>query len=107
MRVMERRDPQGPRCKYWMFTINNPTNIGIPRTWQGTDYCCWQLEKGEQGTPHLQGYVAWPKPRRLSELKKVHSTAHWEPRLGDHQQAKVGVAHRDPVTGDAGVLHEG
>lgn len=69
-----------------MFTINNPAGSS-PRDWEGVQYCIWQLEKGENGTPHLQGYVVMKKRSRLSAMKKLDPTAHWEVRKGTHQQA--------------------
>lgn len=75
--------------KYWVFTINNPGNDQIPAEWDGLQYCVWQKEQGENGTVHLQGYSIWEKQKRLSALKKVHSTAHWETRKGTHEQAKA------------------
>ena len=46
--------------KNWCFTINNPSAKesclflldGIP-IW--CSYCVWQIEKGEEGTKHVQG----------------------------------------------------
>ena len=37
-----------------MFTINNPEDAQLPRTWEGVQYAIWQVEKGEAGTVHLQ-----------------------------------------------------
>jgi len=72
-----------------VFTINNPgEDLQVPASWTGVDYAIWQLEKGENGTPHLQGYVCFTTNKRLSVLKKLHATAHWEIRAGTHTQAK-------------------
>lgn len=43
-------------------------------------------ELGEQGTPHLQGYVYFKNARRLSTLKFVCQRVHWEVARGDAQQ---------------------
>ena len=72
----------------WIFTINNPADVDLPRAWPGVRYCCWQLEEGENGTPHLQGYVVLEKRKRLGGMKKLDKTAHWEQRKGTHEQAK-------------------
>ena len=70
----------------WCFTLNNPTSNDTPQGWGS--YCIWQLEKGEDtGTPHLQGYVEFDKVVRLSALKKLSPTAHWEPRMGSQEDA--------------------
>lgn len=72
----------------WLFTINNPTTETIPEQWtDDVKYCIWQAETGEKGTPHLQGYLQLKKKSRISALKKLHRTAHWEARKGTHQQA--------------------
>jgi len=61
------------RARAWCFTTNNPprTNIfpdGLP---DGVKYVVYQLERGEQGTPHLQGYVSLTQPRAISWLKAL------------------------------------
>ena len=53
----------------WIFTINNPADVDLPRAWPGVRYCCWQLEGGENGTPHLQGQVVLEKRKRLGGMK--------------------------------------
>lgn len=75
--------------KYWVFTVNNPTEDRVPTTWPGVQWVVWQKESGEEGTPHLQGYVIWESQKRLTALKKIHSGAHWEARKGTHDQAKA------------------
>jgi len=35
-------------------------------------------EKGDSGTPHLQGFIIFPKNKTLAALKKIDSSAHWE-----------------------------
>lgn len=52
-------------------------------------YCVWQLEEGEEGTRHLQGYVLFSNAVRFSTVKKYNNTAHWEIRRGTHDQAKT------------------
>lgn len=75
----------------WVFTLNNPEDEQLPVVWKhdGSVYCVWQLESGESGTPHLQGYVVFCKAMRLSACKRVDSNAHWESRKGTHEQAKA------------------
>jgi len=41
-------------------------------------YVCGQLEKGEEGTPHIQFFVNCKKPTRISALKKICNKAHFE-----------------------------
>lgn len=79
---------RGPYSKYWVFTLNNPGNDQEPTEWDGIEYAVWQKEKGESGTPHLQGYAIFEKQKRLTALKKINARAAWFPRKGSHEQAK-------------------
>lgn len=85
----------------WVFTINfdhEPTDdeCRTPEAWPGILYAIWQLEKGEEtGRFHLQGYIRLEKKSRLSALKKIHATAHWEVRRGSHNEAKAYCSKED------------
>jgi len=85
---------QAVSCKDWCFTINNPRSKHGNREsdWQLVkswvfNYLVMQLEVGEEGTPHIQGFVQFPTQSRLTKLKKLHKRAHWEPRRGSAYQA--------------------
>lgn len=59
-----------------------------PNTWPDMKYVIWQVEKGENGTPHWQGYITFNNAKKLTFLKnRCSRTAHWEPRKGTHKQA--------------------
>lgn len=82
---------QNAMSKYWCFTLNNPTtNINETldkRIEEGTmKYYVYQLEKGENGTPHYQGYIELDKRSKLSAMKKIMYEAHWEMRKGNQEQ---------------------
>lgn len=63
--------------KHWCFTLNNPqNNEGIPTDL--TTYMVVGNEKGEEGTPHFQGFVSFKKNMRLAACKKLLPRAHWE-----------------------------
>lgn len=68
---------QLPKYRSYVFTLNNPVgHIGhildkISEKW------VYQLEVGENGTPHFQGYVYLKKRARITELRK-HIECHWE-----------------------------
>lgn len=80
---------RGSYSKYWVFTLNNPEDNDIPKEWPEVEFCFWQLETGDSGTPHLQGYVAFTSNKRMTWLKKqCHPRCHWENRKGNHEQAK-------------------
>jgi hypothetical protein len=73
-----------------MFTLNNPQlPAENPRVWLTTaKYCIWQLERGENGTDHIQGYVVFANKMSLRQLKAFNGRAHFEQRRGNHTQAK-------------------
>lgn len=95
------------RTRAFMFTLNNPTAEDCDRMTDWLDeenridgaianvlYMRAQLEKGEQGTPHLQGYAVLKQPRRLTQIKELigglggANRPHIEERRGTHRQAK-------------------
>lgn len=70
-----------PQARNWCFTLNNPTDedneallLELPKVYYGV----WQHETGKEGTPHLQGYLAYKSRVRLATLKTLCPTAHWE-----------------------------
>ncbi len=74
-----------------MFTINNPEGPeDEPAIFlqEYASYCVYQLEVGENGTVHYQGYVHLFTKKRLSTLKGINPRAHWETRRGSHREAK-------------------
>ncbi len=86
------------RAKDWCFTINNPRSKDWKKIWRMPyKYLCFQVELGESGTPHFQGFIQFEEKLRLSALKKLHKSAHWEKRRGTPYEA----AHycQKPVAG--------
>jgi len=83
----------GLRSRNWCFTLNNPVSDDIPEMFEqkGALYGVWQKEEGEQGTPHLQGYVMFSETKTMSAVLKM--VAPWKPHLekrrGTHAQAKA------------------
>lgn len=79
------------RARNWCFTLNNYTNVDEVNI-QGLEstYLVYGREKGESGTPHLQGYVEFENPRAMSSIKKLTSDKiHLERRKGTAQQAAL------------------
>lgn len=70
------------------FTLNNYTDDEY-KTLQMQDckYIIIGKEEGEQKTPHLQGYIEFNSPKRLTTLKKINTRIHWEARKGTAEQA--------------------
>jgi len=61
---------RGSLAKRWCFTVNNPT-VDVPYNETVMNYLVWQHEVGEQGTPHIQGYVELRNSMRMSGLHRL------------------------------------
>lgn len=78
------------KSRDWCFTINNPTEDDWRQMKEiECRYICYAPEIGDNGTPHIQGYVMFNSPRHLSALKKIMPRAHLEYRRGTHDQARL------------------
>lgn len=78
----------------WCFTDNNPIltadeMVSTFRTDKRVRYLVFQLEQGEEETPHFQGYVEFNACVKLGGVKKFLPRAHWETRKGSRESAKV------------------
>ena len=72
----------------YCFTLNNYTETEVEQLKAiGCSYILLGREVGEQGTPHIQGYVEFENSKRLTTLKKINPRIHWEPRKGTQEQA--------------------
>lgn len=70
------------QSKHWCFTINNYTEYECEQLKQvpGVTYLVFGKEIGDEGTPHLQGYIELDKRKRLMQMKNINGRAHWERR---------------------------
>ena len=79
------------RARRWCFTLNNYKDHGW-ENWQEKLVTCFELiveylvceeEVGEQGTPHLQGYMKFRNQMRFTTLQKIFDgNAHLEVAQG-------------------------
>lgn len=81
-----RRQQQGRLSKHWCFTINNPNESDIVHSDKFL-YVVYGNEVGDEGTPHLQGYVCYHNRQRLSAVKKMFPRAHLEIKQGTVKEA--------------------
>ena len=76
------------RSRAWCYTLNNYTEEERDAARQlACEYHIFGYERGEEGTPHLQGYIHYSTLKSLTQMKKVMPRAHWEPRRGTVDQA--------------------
>lgn len=83
----ERKSKPANPVRRWCFTINNYNDDDI-KLCQEIDYkyIIMGNEKGEQGTPHIQGYVVLNKPCRFKALHERLPRAHLEAAKGTHEE---------------------
>lgn len=68
-------------AKNWCFTLNNPVST-LSTEWEHLVYRIYQLEKGENGTPHYQGFASFGKRRTLGQLKLHDPRINWRVARG-------------------------
>lgn len=88
----------------WVFTLNNPTSDELPLH-PKERYVIYQRERGENGTPHLQGYIELTTNSKLGGMKKWLPGAHFELRRGTRDQARAYC--RKEETAEAGPWERG
>lgn len=80
--------PPTVQTPYWCFTLNNPGEHRVPYDPKIVQYLCYQLEEGENKTPHYQGFVQFvDKKTTLKRAKQF---------LGDRYHLEAMKA-RDPL----------
>lgn len=77
--------PTKGKFRSWCFTLNNYTEDEwnhLPKMFEdksnNINYLVQGKEVGDNGTPHIQGFIHFDSQRSLGGLKKIHSRAHWE-----------------------------
>jgi len=90
------------RSRGFCFTVNNyvlPTIAAIKRI-AGYKYVIMGKEVGESGTPHLQGYIHFDKPKTLRQIRQLIQ-GHIEVRRGTVDQA-IEYCKKDGVYEEVG-----
>lgn len=90
--------------KYWSWTLNNYEEDDIFRLCAlGTElpepivYLIFAREYGESGTPHLQGYLALSRKKRLQWVREyISPQAHFETSRGTPEQNEEYVRKENP-----------
>lgn len=73
----------------WCFTLNNYTDIDIEALQDLEDQCQYLIfgrEVGEQGTPHLQGYIRFETRKRLNTVRALLPVCHLAVAKGTWEQ---------------------
>ena len=95
MSISDRSKRRGtPQSKSWCFTLNNPS-------WQPSEYCdlfkatnakfTFQLEEGDRGTPHLQGFLQMETRRKMSKISAIFGDE--SPHLERTRDARLAEAY--------------
>jgi hypothetical protein len=85
----------------WCFTHNNPSpkdeQMFAPII-ERVKLAMYSLEIGAGGTPHLQGWLILNSPQRLTFLKRVNNSTHWEAMRGTIE-SNILYCSKAPVQG--------
>lgn len=85
--VQDQRARRAGACRRWCFTINNYTEAeeaAVKALAESAKYLICGREVGENGTPHLQGFVNLRGTMRMAGLKaRLGGRGHFEPARGD------------------------
>ena len=79
------------RARAWCFTHNNYDELSVEhiRSILKVDkvrYAIFGREVGEQGTPHLQGYVSFKNKQSFSAMQRAFTRCHLSPAKGTEKQ---------------------
>lgn len=93
------------QSRRFCFTLNNYTaeeEMAL-QALRGIRYLVYGRERGDEGTPHLQGFIIFNSGRRFSALHRQFPRAHWEQTRGSSEQA-ADYCKKDGDVYEAGVL---
>ncbi len=77
------------RSRGWCYTLNNYNDDDLAKLGEMvSEYHVYGRERGDSGTPHLQGYVHFRNAKSFSRVKRLlGGSAHLEQRQGTAGQA--------------------
>lgn len=83
---------ENKKSKGWCFTLNNYSEFELVDVENlsmdpNVQYIVWGKEKGQLGTPHLQGFVRFKNAFASSKIRNALPRAHVEIQRGTNQQA--------------------
>lgn len=90
------------RSRGYCYTLNNPTaeEVEVLKTID-CRYHVMGEETGENGTPHIQGYLYFKSVKSFSQVKKLIRRAHIEPQKGSFEKA-IEYCKKDGVFSEYG-----
>jgi len=90
------------QSRNWVFTLNNYTEEEVKdiETWtdKGVEGVGYGKEVGENGTPHLQGFLVMTNKSALSTVKKLNPRMHLERMKGKLTQSIAYCSKQDTLT---------
>jgi len=96
------RHPSMAQSKRWCFTLNNYSEAELEACKVlDVAYCIFGEEKGESGTPHLQGYLLATKNLRLKAVSKLIPRAFFVAAKGTSEQ-NIAYCSKDNVVFEYG-----
>lgn len=101
------RTQPNKRYRRVVFTLNNYTSEEEEHLKRlEAKWLIFGKEKGESGTPHLQGAIIWHNPRTLSAIKKTPglARAHIEEMRGQPCDSKAYCSKEDPNPFEIGIM---
>jgi len=89
--------PYSKKFRRVLFTLNNPGDFRPVFDETKMAYMVWQIEKGAQGTEHIQGYIRFKKMPTGKAVDKMLGSkhAHLEECRGNEQQCKAYCTKED------------
>lgn len=90
------------QSRNWVFTLNNYTEAEIKdiETWtdKGAEGIGYGKEVGENGTPHLQGFIVMQKKCAMKTVKELNKRMHLERMKGRLTQSMAYCSKQDSLT---------